>query len=81
MEKINVQHPGWLTHINGGKNHYYILEEGSFIITLCGKSMSNTYLETEPLEKEDNQCKTCLRRINKLKNGEKIQIKVDGIFL
>jgi len=81
MKKINNLHPGWLEHINGGKNHYYILEEGDFIITLCGKTMSNTHMETHSLNSEENQCKTCLRRINKFKNGEKIKVKINGIFI
>ena len=86
MNKINEKHLGWAEHPEGGKDHYYIMEEGVFIISICGATKSYTYtdrcfMEETPSTDSDNQCKKCLKKIKQFENGEKIEIKVDGLFL
>lgn len=81
MDKINENHPGWLSHMDGCKDHYYFSEEGDFILSLCGEYKSNKYLDVYPLEGNSDLCKRCLNKVKKLENGEKIEIKMKGFLI
>lgn len=81
MKKFNENHPGWLTHMHGGKDHYYFSDEGDFILSLCGEIKDNGYMDLQPVEDESNLCKRCLAKVKKLENGEKIEIKMKGFLI
>ena len=82
MKKIHESHPGWLSHIDGCKDHYYFQEEGEFVTSLCGQIKSNKYLDTYLTEVEDMfLCKRCISKLKKLENGEKIEINIKGMLI
>lgn len=86
MKKINENHLGWAEHLDGGKDHYYVTNEGVFIISICGEAKSYThsdecFMNQQSLDVKNNLCKRCLNQIKKFENGEKVKIEVKGMFL
>lgn len=81
LNKLNEDNPGWLTHNEGGQDHYYFTDEGDFIVALCGTVKSNKQADTWEIESTKNQCKACLSKINKLEKEGEIEVSMKGIFL
>lgn len=80
--KLKENHPGWMEHMDGGKDHYYVKQEGDFIISICGATKTDKDgMELQSESGSTNKCKKCLNLVEKIQKGEVVHVKTKGIFI